>query len=890
MLKMPFRLRPAPAADADALLVVGGVPDLLAVLARLGAMPAAWRVAGGWVVATPPPNPLPETERGDRQIIASAEGRAHHTQQAEPHREDAHLASAQATLLRLPLSVSGRGLGGGVALRRLAANLYVPADADLLPALLPDEADALTRRRGLVFLPGVVLAFDPAAPARPADLVTVRRLGGGWTPLPEHEPPPPLHEIERVGLPEAVQALLQQAGAGIAAESPGAGSWLGGIASAIGLSALGRMLDTRKQSEALERLLQQFNDGDTDEALRRALPLGGEEARGGELTDNADLPVHPSGGAWWGFGGWGGRVGLWRTDAEMERRLREAYRRAADDAVRRGDFKKAAFIHGKLLGDWSEAARLLTTGGLHDEAAEVWLHRVGDRRLAAGAYAAGGRVERAVALYRELGLHVEAGDLLRKCGEDDRAAAEYRVAAEQHAAGGRYLSAAGLFFRADMPAIADEYLRRGWAARPGADSVTCGERLAERSSPEALLTLLAEAGALFRAHRLDHPAAGFYGKAVSLAERADFAGIRAEVRDRALMTLAYLLRRERHRGGSAAELVSHLLGRHGWPAALVADAHEAARVPPEDPTRERYTDRIRLHQGLVTAVTGCRLTGGVFVGCGDGVLKAYTPQSGRVFEAKLEGPIRELAFESHTRSLFAARGDVVERLSLGPGGLDQIDTLLTDGMGEILGTCESGGGAVLAYREGPDLAIHDEGWGEARQLPDDTWEAILLRSPTTRRPLLVAFTTDTVEVRTLTNTQRVHQMPRPWPNLRCGMLDRPRLAWMLDDRGALQVAGIRDPDRVMAATIPLDGSAAATMHTLPLGRPALAVCWHYPGELAVIHSGGITWARLGQDGCRAVKTTQADLRDAVAAVSNPLTREIWVVFEDGEIGRVPWPS
>src|SRR5262249_55224091 len=154
------------------------------------------------------------------------------------------------------------------ALTRLAPNLLILADATLVPALLPDEAEALTRKRGLVFLPGgVVLAYDPTTPLRPSDLVTVtRRPGGpGWARLPDHTPAPALHEIDREGLPEAIQALLQQAGEGIAAESPSSGSWwsgamglVSGALGAVGLSALGRMLDTRKQTEALERLLKQF--------------------------------------------------------------------------------------------------------------------------------------------------------------------------------------------------------------------------------------------------------------------------------------------------------------------------------------------------------------------------------------------------------------------------------------------------------------------------------------------------------------------------------------------------------------------------------------------------------------------------------------------------------
>src|SRR5947209_6869013 len=52
--------------------------------------------------------------------------------------------------------------GGVVRLRSLAEGVYLPIDAWLSPALLPDEAGALGRQQGLIFLPGgQVLGFDP---------------------------------------------------------------------------------------------------------------------------------------------------------------------------------------------------------------------------------------------------------------------------------------------------------------------------------------------------------------------------------------------------------------------------------------------------------------------------------------------------------------------------------------------------------------------------------------------------------------------------------------------------------------------------------------------------------------------------------------------------------
>src|SRR3569833_2301590 len=53
-----------------------------------------------------------------------------------------------------------RPLAGVTRLRTLAPHIYVPVDADLVPALLDDEAMSLGRDRGMVFLPwGAVLGF-----------------------------------------------------------------------------------------------------------------------------------------------------------------------------------------------------------------------------------------------------------------------------------------------------------------------------------------------------------------------------------------------------------------------------------------------------------------------------------------------------------------------------------------------------------------------------------------------------------------------------------------------------------------------------------------------------------------------------------------------------------
>ena len=56
----------------------------------------------------------------------------------------------------------------------------------------------------------------------------------------------------------------------------------------------------------------------------------------------------------------------------MQRELAAEYRKAAEQAIRRGDYRRAAFIYGKLLRDYRTAANVLMQGGLHHDAAVLF--------------------------------------------------------------------------------------------------------------------------------------------------------------------------------------------------------------------------------------------------------------------------------------------------------------------------------------------------------------------------------------------------------------------------------------------------------------------------------------------------------------------------------------
>ena len=94
-------------------------------------------------------------------------------------------AVASGFLVRLPRPDES-AYPGVVRLRALSSNLFVQVDGELTPALLEDEAAALVRQRGPVFLPGgSVLEFSPSTTLSAADLLSVMRVPHrSWRPLP----------------------------------------------------------------------------------------------------------------------------------------------------------------------------------------------------------------------------------------------------------------------------------------------------------------------------------------------------------------------------------------------------------------------------------------------------------------------------------------------------------------------------------------------------------------------------------------------------------------------------------------------------------------------------------------------------------------------------------
>jgi tetratricopeptide (TPR) repeat protein len=586
---------------------------------------------------------------------------------------------------------------GVIALRELAKHLWLPADADLVPALLPEEAKALASRRGLVFLPGVrVLEYAMDTPLAASDLLRVApRRRDGWLALPkpptladdvveialvlppldaddflspaaDGENPSPSPDSPEASLPTKLAAkTLFGLGKGIAKlgslmKAPGMAGFgaklLGGAMSMLPKLASELMGD---QEAALRRLLREFREGDEEKALKHAMPLGGESGGANAQAPGTSLPTHDlfyslrqllGESANRGGGGW-------FSTSNTYYELMNEYRKRAEKAARAGDFRRAAFIYAKLLRDFRAAAQVLSLGGLHRDAAQIYEKLANDWPAAAREWEAAGEIDRALLLHRRNSDHIGAADLLRRVGEEELALAEYQLAAQKCAeTNGYYEAGMILVSRALRPDLALPYFEAGWKARPQGRFVACAVRLAEhhneRDTPP-LIRLLDEADPAL-ADWTPEGAATFYNRIAQLADAQPDPATADEMRDRSLIGLATQLRASR-RWDSVSRNIAHTFfpGESTWSVPLQRDMHFAfGHTSIEKPNTPAILEINNLNQH-VSAVWQAPKTGEIFIGSESGQVHGYHPETGGLFLiAQESGPITGIVSDADDETVF----------------------------------------------------------------------------------------------------------------------------------------------------------------------------------------------------------------------------------------------
>jgi tetratricopeptide (TPR) repeat protein len=829
-----------------------------------------------------------------------------------------------------------RAFPGAVRLAEIAEGMFAPTDAELNPALLADEVAGLTRGGAVICLPGAFHAIDLSRPLALGELLApgnVQRRE--WRPLPQ--PDPRAESITQFILDrpqDDPENILDQGGEGIGEEEPGpedagAGrSMLGRMEFTAGraLSGLGRMFGSKgmqeaggglmgkgiendpkrlegllgKQESALRDLLRRFREGKIDDALRRALPLGSEGGRGSRASTNAALPfnniLYSLGNL---LGGRGGGTSVWFTEPDVYAALVSEYRKAAEQARKDGDPRRAAFIYGKLLGDYRTAANLLQQGGLHHDAAVLYLKKLNDPLSAARAYEAAGDVDEAVGLYRRIGQHVPAGDLLRKAGDEEAAISEYDRAARLLSERGEYKQAGELMMGKTDAAHALPFFTQGWKLRPHPNSVPCAVHIAvihaDAADADSLLNLTGEADRFFTPPGHEAQAAQYYNMLATLAEREALGANRAELHDRALVGLARKLR-QRPDGKQTP------FDSKAWSNALVSDAQYAARVElqrrpkPAGPRETAVVSSVRIAQGRVTCAAQAPATGELFVGFEDGRIFSFSPMKGASQVREAGPPLFAIACD--------AIGELLAAQHAAPDELEDYSTYLRRrgqwhrGRGNLLqkhGRLLCGGQAqgqpsfvigndtsnVIALRRGESFEAYAE-YGQ----PDVAVGAALFNNGL----LLIGdrsacWLGNVNAMRTVTDWQTAATHWRP-----AGLIAGAELAIRCDVPGRIEIAGRNEHGSLYWSSLTAGtfGLRCESRVVAARGDYLCAALFH-PGKVAGVTASHVNWFHKDGEGFALKSITQVASADAVACFHNHDTGELLILCADGRVSMVAVP-
>lgn len=569
---------------------------------------------------------------------------------------------------------------GTLRLRRLGGDLFVPIDAQLLPRLLPDEIVGLTKTRGLIVLTNGALAFDPTQPLLPEDWLKPPRIRReSWTALPEpptladrltaiERPSPPgdALEILTAGEPHDANPLtghgqpgsvpedarpsagskLGQVGAGMLLGAAQFAAWMGKQLNAPGLGTLAGKLARKAvekvpritekilgdQEAALREVLRQLQSGDIEKALKRAPIAVGDPSSEAAVDTSANLtPRDPRFSLRDLLGG--ERGAAWLGGGDVWTDLAREYRRLAEEAARRGDVRRAAYLYGVLLRDVRAAANTLMTGGYFRDAAILYRDKLADPFSAAKAFERAGEYDEAVRLYERREDYEDAAELLRRIGEEDRAIEYFERAADRLRDRGQWLEAGDLVRKKlGRRAAATALYRAGWNRR-GTNHLACGERLVDEllvaESWDEFDELLDEARRHYSANQ-SADASRFFNYALHVGPDFLPADRMASARDRILLHFAGYLRDDPSTIRGAGEMARELFApKGGWTGPQVRDSEYAARslAKRSNPSRSVISLPLPTGEGSVSAVAVARVSRDLVIATGDRV-SIWRPATG----------------------------------------------------------------------------------------------------------------------------------------------------------------------------------------------------------------------------------------------------------------------
>ena len=414
---------------------------------------------------------------------------------------------------------------------------------------------------------------------------------------------------------------------------------LGSMLAKSALEAVPRLTETilGKQEGALREILRQLERGNIEEALRRAPPAYADpDAPKGRIDGGSSLSLRNFSYSLSSLLG-GGAAGVgWLGGGDVWGQLAQHYRKLAEDAVRRGDVRRAAYIYGVLLRDVRSAANALAGGGLHRDAAILFRDKIKDLPQAALEFEKGGDFDEALRLYLHLSQYEPAAELMRRLGDEGRAVELFRRAADAMVVAKRHLNAGDLVRdKIGDLAAAEGYYALGWDDA-GSGRMGCAERLIDLQSAGErwgdLGVLIADAETRFAPPHTEEASRFF--ELVLRQEAAMPTAFRDDVRDQARLCLAGHLRDHAAANSSVKNVVTQAFGgRAGWSGSLVRDAHVALKHElagkPKPAAKSVNAILSRLVTGPVTAAVATP-SGSVIVAGLQGEIQRYVSPTGGV--------------------------------------------------------------------------------------------------------------------------------------------------------------------------------------------------------------------------------------------------------------------
>jgi len=228
----------------------------------------------------------------------------------------------------------------------------------------------------------------------------------------------------------------------------------------------------RRQAEYLSRMMEMFDQGDLDAALRHAIALGGEGGGPvapalGTPSPRGDLRIAPRRA--------GAGTAMLGT-ADLLEELRRVYRRAFEQLDARGEIDKAAFVLAELLQASEEAVSFLERHQRFRLAAEIAEARDLPAGLVVRQWILAKEVPRAVKIARARGAFAEAVSRLDASGHKREAASLRVLWADHLATSGDFAGA----IQAIWPVEQARPLAREWLDRAIASGGPVAARMAIR--------------------------------------------------------------------------------------------------------------------------------------------------------------------------------------------------------------------------------------------------------------------------------------------------------------------------------------------------------------------------------------------------------------------------